>query len=93
MKRRDPLNAIRRDIDRINRGLLALLNRRSKLANRIGKIKAASGLPVRDPARERAILDSLVAANPGPLDARAVRTLFAAIIRETRRLEHKAHRE
>lgn len=93
MNRRDPLAPLRRDIDRINRALLRLLNRRSRLANRIGRIKAQKGLPVRDPVREKSILDSLTAANPGPLDGRAIRALFTAIIRETRRLEHKAHRE
>lgn len=93
MRRCEPLDPLRRKIDCINRVLLGLLNRRSRIANRIGKIKAARGLPVRDPARERAILETLIKTNPGPLDSRAIRAVFTAVIRETRRIEQKAHRE
>jgi chorismate mutase / prephenate dehydratase len=83
----------RNRIDRLNRRLLALLNRRAEIACRIGDIKRAHRLPVSDPLREKAILNALSAQTKGPLDAAGVRAVFSAIIRETKRIERGHIRE
>ena len=77
----------RSEIDEIDRELLRLLNRRARLAMKVGAIKTAAGLPCCDPERERMVLGKLQAANPGPLNQEAVTKLFRRIIRESRRVE------
>jgi chorismate mutase len=77
----------RTEIDEIDRELLRLLNRRARLAMKVGTLKRAAGLPYCDPERERAVLGRLQQANTGPLDQRAIHKLFRRIIGESRRVE------
>ncbi|MFB6286461.1 MAG: chorismate mutase [Candidatus Bipolaricaulia bacterium] len=77
----------RRHIDEIDAELLRLLNRRLELVRQIGRAKADSGASIVDPDREAAIVERLLAANVGPLDADSVRRIFETIIAEMRRLE------
>ncbi len=77
----------RTEIDEIDRELLRLLNRRARLALKVGTLKTAARLPCCDPDRERVVLSSLRKANTGPLDSRAVTKLFRRIIGESRRIE------
>ena len=77
----------RSEIDEIDRELLRLLNRRARLAMKVGAIKSAAGLPCCDPERERIVLGKLQAANSGPLDHEAVTRLFRRIILESRRVQ------
>lgn len=77
----------RTEIDEVDRELLQLLNRRVRLAMKVGALKRAAGLPFCDTEREQVILHTLQQANTGPLDRRAVTKLFRRIIRETRRVE------
>jgi chorismate mutase len=83
----------RTEIDEIDRTLLQLLNRRARLAMKVGALKRVAGLPCCDPERERAVLSTLQQANSGPLDQRAISKLFRRIIRESRRLEAAASTE
>ena len=77
----------RTEIDEIDRELLRLLNRRARLAMKVGTLKRAAGLPYCDPERERVVLGRLQQANTGPLDQRAISKLFRRIIGESRRVE------
>jgi len=77
----------RTEIDEIDRELLRLLNRRARLAMKVGALKKAARLPFCDPDRERVVISSLRQANTGPLDSRAVTKLFRRIIGESRRVE------
>jgi chorismate mutase len=77
----------RSEIDEVDRELLRLLNRRVRLALKVGALKQAAGLPCCDPDRERDVLSTLQRANTGPLDGRAVMKLFRRIIEESRRVE------
>lgn len=79
----------RTEIDETDRELLRLLNRRARLAMKVGALKRAAGLPCCDPERERAVLRDLQRANAGPLDGLAVTKLFRRIIRESREMEMK----
>lgn len=90
-KPRDPRAEIerrRREIDALDRRVLAALERRVAAVRAIGEAKRALGADVLDRAREAAILRRLVErAHGGPLDERAVRAIFRRIIAESRRLE------
>ena len=77
----------RAEIDEVDRELLRLLNRRARLAIKVGILKKAAGLPCADPDRERLVLTTLRQVNTGPLDSRAVTKLFRRIIGESRRVE------
>lgn len=77
----------RTEIDEVDRELLRLLNRRARLAIKVGALKRAAGLPCCDPEREMLVLSTLQRANTGPLDSRAITKLFGRIIRESRRIE------
>ena len=76
----------RSQIDALDSELLRLLNQRAAIACEIASIKVASGLPAYDGNRERQVLASVAEKNTGPLDQPSVTAIFAAIIRETRRL-------
>jgi chorismate mutase len=83
----------REEIDQLDEELLRLLNMRARLAIKVGTLKRASGIPVRDLERERFVLERLQEANTGPLDSEAVVRLFRRIIRESRRAEALAVKE
>lgn len=84
------LQQLRRRIDRLDRGMLRLLNRRASLALRAGRLKKRHGRRLFDPRRERVILRQMLAANHGPLPAQAVRAIYREILRQVRRLERSA---
>ncbi len=84
------LSSVRQRIDRIDRRLLRLLNRRAQLALEIGRIKKRRKWPVFDTAREAFVLRHIETANRGPLSARAVRHVFQAILCECRRRERSS---
>jgi chorismate mutase len=81
------IDAIRREIDRLDNELLRIFNERAALALSIGEIKKERGLPVYDPSREQRIFERMRAANPGPLDDGAIIRMFERVIDESRRLE------
>src|SRR5690242_8129812 len=76
----DELSALRVAIDAIDDRLLELLNERGRLAARVAETKQGSGRPFYVPLRERAIIDRMQAANPGPFPTSAIRPVFQEII-------------
>lgn len=83
MEIKQQLSALREEIDRTDRDLAALFCRRMELCARIGSLKAAAGLPVRDAAREEKVLSS-VAASAGAYgpEARRLWECLMALSRE-----------
>lgn len=81
------IDALRREIDRLDEELLRIFNARADLALKIGEIKKEAGLPVYDPQREKRIFERMRATNPGPLEDEAIVRLFERVIDESRRLE------
>jgi chorismate mutase / prephenate dehydratase len=76
----DELTALRVAIDAIDDQLLELLNERGRIAERVRATKSGSGRPFYVPLRERAIIDRLQIANPGPFPTSAIRPVFQEII-------------
>jgi len=81
------LSELRTQIDAVDSELLALLNRRAALANEVGEIKRAEGSAVFRPEREAQVINGLQAANPGPLKAGNVATIWREIMSACRALE------
>lgn len=86
-RRTQTLSRLRRQIDRIDRDLLRLLNRRAAAALKIGRLKRRQGLPVYDGRREQEVLLRLTSRNAGPLPAASVRAIFREILRRNRGLQ------
>ncbi len=84
----DSIESHRARMDRINLEILKLLSERAAHANEIGRIKHNSGVPVYLPAREREVIEGMVAANPGPLSADHIARIYTEIISACRALEH-----
>jgi chorismate mutase/prephenate dehydratase len=82
-----PFSREREKIDRIDRQLVTLLNRRAALARKIGEIKKKKGLDVYDPSREDAILAALERENPGPFPPESLTAIFREIFAASRHLE------
>jgi len=77
----------RAEINAIDSELLRRLNKRARLAVKVGEKKKAVGLSVCDPLREREVIERASMANAGPLDERAVVKIFRRIIFESKRIE------
>ena len=77
----DPeLTQLRDRISAVDRELVAALNRRLELVQRVQALKRESGAPVIDAGREAEQLESLTAENAGPLSTAALTSVFAAVL-------------
>ncbi len=77
----------RGQIDKIDRQLLELLNRRFRYTREIGKLKKNSGIEVHDPEREEKVLEALLRSNDGPLPHCYLQDIFATIISMSKKLQ------
>jgi chorismate mutase/prephenate dehydratase len=84
---KNTIDSLREQIDRIDGQVLKLLNRRARLALRVGNAKMRRRHEVYVPGRERRIYDRLFALNQGPLSNEAVRAIYREIISASRALE------
>jgi len=85
----DSLDALRERIDEVDRALLARLNERAELVQRVGELKRVSRTPVYEPGRERRIVETLCQANAGPFPNEGLAPVFREIISGTRSLEER----
>ncbi len=81
------LARLRERIDAVDRAILEQLNRRAKWVLEVGRLKQSHGAAVYEEARERRIVSSLVASNPGPFPDDGLAPVFREIISATRSLE------
>ena len=61
------IETFRREIDELDRQIVALISKRAAAAQEIGRLKRATSLPVYEPNRERVIFENVRTHNPGPL--------------------------
>lgn len=81
------LSAIRTEIDAVDQDLLHLFNRRAALSREVGHIKADVPGIIFKPVREKEVLDSLAARNPGPLPEDHLRAIWREIFSSSRALQ------
>jgi chorismate mutase/prephenate dehydratase len=85
------LRVIREEIDRIDRDLIALLNRRASASLEVARAKqeknggAATATYI--PGREQDVLNNVLAANTGPLTEAHVRAIYSEILSSSRALQ------
>lgn len=81
------LKESRTKIDELDRQLVELLNRRTRIVEDIGRAKEASGLPIYEPNREEDVFRNVFSHNQGPLTAEALRGIYERIMDEMRSLQ------
>ena len=81
----EDIDQLRSEIDALDAELLALLQRRARLAQRIGALKG--GAPAYRPERESQILRRVADGAGGPLSAEAAMRVFREVISACRGLE------
>ncbi len=83
----DRLKELRAEIDAIDDEILALLNRRAKVALEVGGIKGEMGLKFYVPEREAEIIRRLSDVNPGPFPNEGLKAIFREVISASLSLE------
>jgi chorismate mutase len=82
------LEGLRREIDGIDEQIVELLNARARLGLAVGQAKLRAGWSgVRDPRREREVLERVTRANGGPLPREDLIAIYRRLIGATRALE------
>jgi chorismate mutase/prephenate dehydratase len=81
------LDELRSELDRLDREILAAVNRRGEIARQIGNAKRDERKTVFDAQREDKVLEQVVAANQGPLSDSAVRAVFREIVSGSRAVQ------
>lgn len=81
------LDEWRNEIDTIDREIVKLINQRTRIVRKIGKIKSMTGMPAVDRERERRVLQNICGADPDGLSDAAIRRIFGEIIRESRGIQ------
>jgi chorismate mutase len=81
------LEELRLRIDALDRQLVELLSERARAAQMVGYLKAATALPVYEPAREKVVYANVRAANKGPLPDIELTHIYERIIDVMRALQ------
>lgn len=81
------LTALRREIDRLDEQLAQLFLQRMDICREVGEYKKVNGLPVLDEQREQELLAAKSALAGDPDAGRALRSLFGAVMAESRALQ------
>ncbi len=88
MPPKNPIDALRAQIDRLDDQLVALLNRRAKLVLQVGETKRREKVAFFRPAREKRIYERVDELNEGPLRREGMRSIYREIIAACLSLEH-----
>jgi chorismate mutase/prephenate dehydratase len=83
----DEVEHLRRGIDEVDAEIVRLLDRRARLARKIGEIKRERGLEAYAPARERAVFDRVAGLSEGDFPRRGLEAVFREIISASISLE------
>src|ERR671915_2245594 len=84
---KDDMGALRAGIDSVDEEIVRLLDRRARLARRIGEIKQKNGLQAYAPARESAVLNRVTAMSAGDFPRAGLEAVFREIISSSISLE------
>ncbi|HMT08948.1 MAG TPA: chorismate mutase [Pyrinomonadaceae bacterium] len=87
------IEAVRTEIDTIDREIVELLARRGELVGNIGRQKAAAGIPINDRRREALVYERVIDIAQGRISNRAVTAVFSAILDESRRSQLRIREE
>jgi chorismate mutase / prephenate dehydratase len=83
----EEMGALRAEIDSLDEEIVRLLDRRARLARRVGEIKQRNDLEAYAPAREREVLNRVVASSAGDFPKSGLEAVFREIISSSISLE------
>src|SRR5262245_8839508 len=69
-------SSVQREIQRLDRDLLKVLSDRARASQRLAKLRQTNGSPIYDLTDDQLRLAEVVSQNKGPLDERAIRSIF-----------------
>lgn len=81
------LTRCREQIDELDLALLKILNQRTTIVEKIGRIKQELRLSIYEPKREDQVFENVTGHNTGPLPHEAVKRIFERIIDEMRTVQ------
>ncbi|OQA22881.1 MAG: T-protein [Actinobacteria bacterium ADurb.Bin346] len=81
------LKKYRKEIDKIDEGLVNLLNERAVTVMKIKKLKEKHNLPLYDAKREEDLINNIIRYNKGPLYNDNITQIFESILRNVQILE------
>jgi len=77
----------RNGIDKIDKALVELLNKRAVTVLKIKRLKEKNDMPLYDAKREEDLMDNIIKYNKGPLYNDNIMQIFEAILRNVQILE------
>jgi len=83
------LAACRVRIDELDRQLVALLNERTIIVEKIGQAKKEAQMAIYEPKREEAVYVNIAASNAGPMTNDALQRIFERIMDEMRKIQRE----
>jgi monofunctional chorismate mutase len=81
------LEAIRNEIDRLDKAIALMLHERLSLVQRVVEIKAENELPILDSQRELAVIENVRAAASDPQAAELLEELYTKLFELTRKYQ------
>jgi len=87
MDPQEKINLLRNKIDELDGQLLEFLVQRFSVSREIGEIKASKGIDIRDPNREKEIIERLTNKLDGKLDKDDIASIFGPIYKISKRLQ------
>lgn len=82
----------RERINDVDRRILDLLTKRAGYVLRLAPLKRKQNRPIREPEREKEVLDNVRRHNQGPLSDEAVCRIFEAVMEEMRAVQEAENR-
>lgn len=82
-----PLDDLRGEIDRLDRELVATLNRRAEIAREIGRFKARENLDIWSATREEEVIARALQSSAGLLPDETIRRIFRELMSGSRALQ------
>lgn len=83
------LKKLRQKIDKIDRGIISLLNERARLTLSVGRLKNKKGMSIYAPNREKEVYLKLEELNKGPLGNKALKEIYREIMSSALNLEKR----
>ena len=77
----------RKRIDELDLRLVELINQRAECAQRIGRLKQHSSMPIYEPDREKIIYENIARTNAGPLSNMQLRQIYERLIDVMRQVQ------
>jgi chorismate mutase / prephenate dehydratase len=87
LSRNESVDVLRKKIDQIDEKVVALLNDRASLAQKIGRHKSQNHQDIYVPHREKQILQRLSRLSQGPLPEHSIRAIFREVVSACRSVE------